>query len=505
MTLLTQPSRRLFLKQASALGALGAAGPLAMNLAAMGSAAAAGAADYKALVCVYLQGGNDAYNTVLPTDASSWANYQAVRAQGFDPIALLKDAAPNSGAAVGSPAWLGGVLPISPANPQGRSFALHPVLTDLRRLFDTDKRLAVLANVGTLVEPVTKAAYTGNTARLPSPLFSHNDQASQWMAMAPEGATRGWGGRMADMFAAANGQSMFTAISANGNAVFLSGDQVKQYNLSDSGALKLAFTRDANGIERLGSSELAAQVIKRQAATANANNLLMKDMAALQDASIRAEAQIANLLPAATATPFGPASRVSINLPFNGVMDNTLAVQLRTVARMISVAPSMGIKRQVFFVALSGFDTHGGQNRLHVEALMQLNHGLAYFDAVMQSLGMGNNVTAFTASDFGRGFICNGSGTDHGWGGHHFVMGGAVKGGDIHGSFPVLAPKNARDANFDASPDQLWAGVMLPKQSVTQVGATLGRWFGLSATQLTDTFPLLPNFGSATDLGFMKA
>jgi len=181
-----------------------------------------------------------------------------------------------------------------------------------------------------------------------------------------------------------------------------------------------------------------------------------------------------------------------------------LAESLRMVAAMISAGQKLGLKRQVFFVALPGFDTHNGQSRRHTELMMQLDFGLAYFDTVLQSLGVSNQVTTFTASDFGRSFTSNGDGTDHGWGSHQFVMGGAVKGGDIHGAFPLFTAKNTLNNDFPSSPDQLYNGVLLPKQSAVQMGATLGRWFGLSGTQLADVFPTLSRFGSA-DLGFMKA
>ena len=220
-------SRRLFLRHAGAMsGLLGAsAAPLALNLAAVGSAAAQAAPDYKALVCLFLFGGNDSLNMVLPTDAASWPNYAAVRNQAPDSIALLAPGiAANAGAAAGSPARLGGVLPIAPNNAQGRSFALHPVMGSLQAMFNSDKRLAIVPNVGPLIMPTTKAQYAQNAHPKPASLFSHNDQQNTWQAMAPEGATRGWGGRMGDALAGMNGMPVFTSISASGNAVWLAGD-----------------------------------------------------------------------------------------------------------------------------------------------------------------------------------------------------------------------------------------------------------------------------------------
>lgn len=497
-------SRRLFLQQAAALGGLGTAAPLALNLAALGPAAAAGATDYKALVCVFLTGGNDHANTVLPTDASSWSVYQSVRKPGNDGISLRKDVAPDTTAPACSPAWLGGVRPIAPARNQGRSFALHPSLAALQSLFNDQKRLAIVSNVGTLVEPVSKASYEARKARLPDPLFSHNDQASHWMAMAREGASQGWGGHLADAFAADNGQSLFTAVSMAGHAVWLSGQQVRQYSLNAFGPIKYGFSRDDKGIERVGSSELAAAVIKRQATQPGGNHVLMKDLAAIHQASIGSEAQLSAALPDVNVAPYGPASTLELTLPTKGKVMNGLAQQLRMVAAAIAAGPRLGLKRQVFFVTLPGFDTHNGQNVRHTELMMQLDHGLAYFDRVIQALGLGSQVTTFTASDFGRTFTSNGDGTDHGWGSHQFVMGGAVQGGDIHGTFPTYVPKNTQNNGFDAGSELLYNGVLLPQQAAVQMGATLGRWFGLSPSQLLGVFPQLANFASS-DLGFMKA
>lgn len=500
----SQASRRLFLQKAAAFGTLGAAAPMALNLAALGSAAAAGATDYKALVCVFLTGGNDAYNTVLPTDTDSWNFYKAARKGGSDSISLLKDVAPDASAVACSPAWLGGVRAIQPVNAQGRSFALHPSLVQMQRLFNTEKRLAVLSNVGTLVEPTDRATYVSGKAKLPDPLFSHNDQASQWLAMAREGASQGWGGRLADAFAADNGQSLFTAVSVAGNAVWLSGKTVRQYSTNPVGAIKYGFWRDNVGVERVGNNALAAAAMKRQATQPGTNHVLMKDLGAIHQASILAEGQLSGALPSLEAAPYGPASVLDLQLPGAGKVRGGLADQLRMVAAMVSAGQKLGLKRQVFFVTLPGFDTHNGQNTRHTQLMAQLDHGLAYFDTVLQSLGVSNQVTTFTASDFGRTFTSNGDGTDHGWGSHQFVMGGAVKGGDIHGAFPVFTAKNTQNNDFPGSPDQLYNGVLLPKQSAVQMGATLGRWFGLSGTQLADVFPTLSRFGSA-DLGFMKA
>jgi uncharacterized protein (DUF1501 family) len=183
---------------------------------------------------------------------------------------------------------------------------------------------------------------------------------------------------------------------------------------------------------------------------------------------------------------------------------NALAQQLQIVARMIEAAgnANVGARRQVYFVSLGGFDNHDLQNRNHADLMARLGHAMRYFDSALGAIGARGNVTTFTASDFGRTFTSNGDGTDHGWGAHHFVMGGAVRGGDLYGAFPVLGSKNASNNNFDSSPDQLANGAMLPGTAVDQFGATLARWFGVADSELGTVFPNLANF-STRDLGFM--
>jgi uncharacterized protein (DUF1501 family) len=511
---LQQATRRRFLGQVGALSAMcGGAAPLALNLAALGSASAQTASDYKALVCIFLYGGNDSFNMVLATDPDSFANYSAVRTQAPDTIALLAPGtAPVTGAALGSPARLGGVLPIAPANAQGRSFALHPSMAALRTLFDDEKRLAIVPNVGPLVMPTTKAQYANGAHPKPKALFSHNDQANTWMALAPEGATRGWGGRMADLLASQNARPVFTAVSAAGNAVWLAGQSVQQFQVSSSGAIRVG--ADSGG--RVYGSAAVAAALERVVSTASGGHLLEADLAALARRTVESEVALRSALKSAGDPLFGtPQSNTSYN-PANdprliyanpasgGNAFNGLAQQLQTVARMIDAAGAVGARRQVFFVGIGGFDTHDNQNRSHAGLMAQLAHAMRYFDDVLGALGARDKVTTFTASDFGRTFTSNGDGTDHGWGSHQFVMGGAVRGGDLYGRFPVLGAKNANDNNFNGSPDQIGNGSLLPSVSVDQLGATLGRWFGVGNGDLATIFPNLANFGPQ-DLGFMRA
>ncbi|MBI5255186.1 MAG: DUF1501 domain-containing protein [Burkholderiales bacterium] len=507
-------SRRQWLARAAAFSGYAAGAPLALNLAALGTAAAQSAGDYKALVCLFLFGGNDAYNMVLPTDAASWTNYQTVRNQAPDPIALMAPGtAPNPAAAAGSPARLGGVLPLSPVTPLagGRTLALHPVMSGLQTLFNTDRRLAVLPNIGPLVMPTTKAQYGSSLHPKPANLYSHNDQTNTWQALGPEGATVGWGGRMGDLLAANNGLPVFTSISAAGNAVWLAGESTRQYQVSASGAIRMG--ADSNG--RIYGSQAVAQAMQRVVATTRSAHVLEADLVSVTRRSIDAEVLLRNALKPAGSAPFGtPVATGTYNSdndpllrypnPLTGATaPNALAVQLQTVARMIDAGRStLGARRQVFFVNLGGFDTHDAQNRGQADLLARLSHAMAYFDATLGGLGLRNQVTLFTGSDFGRTFTSNGDGTDHGWGAHHFVMGGAVRGGAVYGNVPTLGAKNANNNNFDSSPDQLGNGALLPTTSVDQLGATLGTWFGLSNTQLLDIFPNLGNF-SNRNLGFM--
>jgi uncharacterized protein (DUF1501 family) len=502
-------SRRLFLRHAGALSTLGAASaPLALNLAAMGAASAQAASDYKAIVCIFLFGGNDSINMVLPTDSASFANYTTIRNQAPDSIALLAPGIARGGNGT-SPAQLGGVLPIAPARNQGRTFALHPTMAPLQAMFDTDKRLAILPNVGPLILPTTKAQYNQSSHPKPRSLFSHNDQQNTWQSFAAEGATRGWGGRMADMLAAGNGSSVFTSISTSGSAVWLAGQDVRQYQVSNNGAIRLG----VDGNNRVYGSADVAAAMARIVGTTRGGHLLESDLAAVSQRSMDAEMTLRTALKAPSDALFGtPATNYNANTdpkllyanPNGGTSFNSLAQQLQIVARMIdaSSSASIGLRRQIFFVSMGGFDTHDGENAGHAQLMARLAHAMRYFDTTLVAMGAQSKVTTFTASDFGRTFTSNGDGTDHGWGAHHFVMGGAVRGGDLYGSFPVYGAKNANNNNFDSSADQLGNGSLLPTTSVDQLGATMGRWFGLSDTQLMDVFPNLGNF-STRDLGFM--
>ena len=508
-------SRRLFMRQAGTLSMVAGAGaPLALNLLASGSAAAQTAGDYRAIVCLFMFGGNDSFNTVLPVDSASWAAYAAMRGQSSSSIGLLRPGTPpNPSSGAGSPSRLGGVLPISPIDPQGRAYALHPLLGSLQSMFDTERRLAVVANIGPLVAPTTKAQYSQPTHPRPPRLFSHNDQQSIWQTMMPEGATVGWGGRLADMVRGGADGAVFTAISAAGSAVWLSGQDVRQYQVSGAGALRLG--ADSNNLV-YGSSTVAS-ALERIARSVHGTHVLEADIADVSDRAIDAEATLRGALrppsdPAFGTAPvsgsYNPGSDPKLKYldPLSGNSEfNALAQQLQVVARLVQAGLSgaTGVRRQVFFVSLGGFDTHSGQNQTHSRLMARVAHALRYFDTSLGAINARNAVTTFTASDFGRTFTSNGDGTDHGWGSHQFVMGGAVRGAALYGSFPTLVARNPGNNEFN-SPDQVRNGAMLPTTSVDQLGATLGRWFGLSDGQALEVFPNLANFDPGVrNLGFM--
>ena len=483
----------------------------------MGAANSQAANDYRALVCVFLFGGNDAHNTVLATDTDSWRRYFAARDTGDDPIALMPPGTPPTPVGQVSPvtgrtadaaspeAW-GGVLPITPRTRQpipggpdtsARTFALHPFLGPLRTLF-VENRLAVVANVGTLVNPITKPQYLQRTARVPANLFSHNDQQSHWQAGAVEGVRQGWGGRMGDLLGSSNGQNiLFTAISTAGNAVFLAGRNVVTYQMTTAAQPGVAV--NAANANSLFGSPVGAAKLRDIIQDGGAAGELGADYGGVVSRSLTSS----SVLNTAFAQPIVTGVRAVpayVN-PITGVVEtNSLAQQLQTVARMVAASASFGLRRQVFFVSLGGWDTHDLQNRNQANNLAKVAHALGYFDSALSDIGGADRragVTTFTASDFSRTFNTNGDGTDHAWGGHHFVMGGAVKGGDIYGQYPTFGVDLASFNNPDAV-----GGALIPTTSVDQYAATLGAWFGVGLDDLNAIFPNLRNFARPT-LGFV--
>jgi uncharacterized protein (DUF1501 family) len=488
-------SRRALLRRAGALSLAAPVAPFALNLAAMAKAAAATAGDYKALVCLFMTGGNDGYNTVLATDSASWSAYSAARNFGSDPVVLASAGTPANAQSATFNGTLGGVLPITPLHAQGRSFALHPVMTGMRDLFAAG-RLGIVANVGTLARPTAKADYLSPTFPRPPKLFSHADQQAVWQTFGSDASSPGWGGRMADLLLTTNQRAQFSSVSLSGTAAWLTGQQARQYQLATSGSIHLG------GAGTLFGSATVQAKLQSLARGARTTHLIEQDHAAVVARSIDADAILSTALPGATAGPWGTSGLAAgaddpllvMRNPDTGVNEvNPVALQLQAVARMIAARGTLGLSRQVFFVEAMDFDTHDGQPRRQAVNLARLSHALAYFDATLVRMGVGNQVTTFTASDFGRGFASNGDGTDHGWGSHHFVLGGAARGGDVTGTFPAYGLSDGR-GGF-ASPDQVTNGAMLPTTSVDQYAATLGRWFGISDANLSAILPNLNQFG----------
>ncbi len=457
---------------ASRLSLAGAAAPFALNLATL-SAAQAQTDDYRALVCVYLHGGNDHGNSVLATDADSWSIYQHLRSAGSD-------------LTLPAPGESGGVIPINPASIQsGRSFAVHPLLSPVKTLFDQGNA-AIVANVGPLVEPLSRTAYLNGSGLAPPKLFSHNDQTSVWQAFAPEGAVTGWGGRMGDLMASMNQSQSFTCISPAGNAVWISGRDTVPYQISVRGPTAI------QGVYGGLNWPAPVSAIFEKIVTANqSHNVFEQSLSAVTRSAIDAQQRLQGALLADNILPAVPV------VPLTGTR-NWLATQLRIVARIIAGRQALGMRRQVFLVTMAGFDTHDNQISRHTPLLQELAQGIEYFSSLMAhpAVDAAQEATLATASEFGRTMAINGDGTDHGWGSHHFVVGGAVRGGDIYGQFPRYEP---------GGPDDVGSGRLLPNYSVDQYGATLARWFGVSDGMLDDIFPNLDNFSSLRDLGFMRS
>lgn len=454
-------SRRAFLKRSAALGLAGSAMPFVTSLAAIGEAAAAVTSDYKALVCVFLYGGNDYANTLPPYDQASYALYQAARSN----IALDRAALAAT------------VLNPATALPGGRQYALAPTLSPLLPLFNAGK-MAIALNVGTLVQPTTKAQYSANAVPLPPKLFSHNDQQSYWQASNPEGATSGWGGRIGDVFQSGNGSATLTCINATGNAVFLTGKTAIQYAVGTSGPIALL-----NNASTLFGSSTGASTLRTLMA-ASQTNIFQDEHAKISKRALDTYAQVNTAL----------ASAPAANFPLFPT-PNSLADQLKIVARLISVSSQLGARRQVFFVSLGGWDMHDALVANHpTQTALLANAMRAFYDTTV-ALGVADKVTTFTASDFGRTLQSNDDGSDHGWGSMHFVMGDAVRGQRFYGTPPAIG---------NNTPDDVGQGRLLPTIAVDQYAATLATWFGVSATDMRTVLPNIGNYNASTwNLGFV--
>jgi uncharacterized protein (DUF1501 family) len=475
-------TRRAFLRRSGQLALTGTALPFALNLAAMGEAAAFDASDYKALVCVFLYGGNDYANTVVTYDDASYNQYSTIRGGGAGQTA--------GGIALAKSALAATLLNPTTALPGGRQYALHPSMSGLANLFNTG-RAAVQLNVGPLVAPLTKAQYLSSDRAnypLPPKLFSHNDQQSIWQSSSPEGSTIGWGGNIGDLALSGNGTSLFTCINVTGNAVFLSGDSALSYQVSTSGAVPINAVK--SNVYGSSAVRTALAGLVQQSRTHTLENEYNRVTAR----AIGAEAQIGSSLAASTVGTVFPTG-------------NSLADQLKLVARLIGARNGLGAKRQVFMVSLGGFDLHDNLISQQPVLMGRVSEALTAFYNATVELGVANKVTAFTASDFGRTLTSNGDGSDHGWGSHHLMVGGAVRGAAFYGTAPPVSVTNTA-----AAADQWHVGQcrLLPSTSVDQYAATLARWFGVADSEMAGILPNLRRFGTAagrpdypTDLGFL--
>ena len=447
-------TRRQFLGALSAGGLAARLAPItALGLGA--NARAQAAADYKALVCVFLYGGVDGNNLVVPIDSAGYAQYLGVRT-----------------VASGVNLTQAELLPIQPASTG--PYGLHPELSDIAPLFG-QKKLAILANVGPLNQPTTKANYFSVR---PDNLFSHSDQQNEWQSSVSTGVSRsGWGGRIADATASMNaGFPVVTSIA--GTSLFMVGNATSPLALPATGGLALSgFNGGAAANARLAAMQAILAADRDNAYVRAAGDIT---------------AQALSL--SGTVNPILASNASSVQSLFAG-QTGSIAQQLLQVAKLIEARAQTGARRQVFFVSLGGFDTHSGELATLTNLLGQLSPALrSFYDATVQ-LGVADRVTTFTLSDFGRTFQpASGAGTDHAWGNHHFILGGAVRGGEMYGRYPTLARAGPDDADT--------SGRWIPTTSVEQYGATLARWFGLDTAQLTTVFPNLGRF-SPSDIGFL--
>lgn len=460
-------TRRALLHRASQLGFMGAAAPLAMELASASEAAAqaTGGGDYRALVCVFLYGGNDHANTLIPWDRANYRRYADIRGSLAFRRELLADT-------VLQPR-------VAQTLTDDQQFALAPYCPRLKVLFDSGK-LAVQLNVGALVAPLTLAQYESpDRAKNPLPpkLFSHNDQQSFWQALGSEGATIGWGGRLGDLALSSNEQALLTCISASGNAVFVSGQDALQYQIAPSGAIPF------RPVKRLPWANPAVSEALAQLVTRPSTHVFENELALLARRSMTMEGVVNGAL-----------DKVTLNTSFDLVPgENPLADQLRIVARLIGARRELGSKRQVFFVSLDEFDHHSDLAPKHAKLMAQVDEAIAAFYMATVELGVADQVTTFTASDFGRTLVSNSDGSDHGWGSHHFVVGGAVRGGRYYGTAPHMSVE---------TDDQVGQGRLLPSTGIDQYAATLARWFGVPDSEMATVLPNIGNFATA-NLGFV--
>jgi uncharacterized protein (DUF1501 family) len=449
-------NRREVMKISAVGGATGV--PFLTGLAGIGAAAAQTATDYKALVCVFLNGGNDNANTVIPVSPEGYAAYASARLGLSLPVANL--------------------LAVTPQDYTGIPVALSPSLPGVRALFEQGQA-AVLANVGTLVTPVTGADWRARSKPLPFQLFSHSDQQSAWQTGLPDRPSRtGWLGRLGDLIAprynTPNGFSI--AMSIAGNNIIETGEKTIQYQVTSRGPIKVYALYGGYSFYDPATSNALRRLM-----TQKRTHLLESSLVGITKRAIDTELQLTNAL--------------NSQPPFTTVFPrSSLGGQMSMVAKLIGINAWLGQRRQIFFVSAGGFDNHDNLLADHGARLSDLDGSLAALYAATAELGLANQVTSFTASDFGRPLQSNGRGSDHGWGAHHFIVGGGVRGRKVYGSFPDVAI----GADLD-----IGQGRLIPTTSVDEYSATLARWFGVEDTNMATVIPNIRNFATP-DLGFMN-
>ena len=450
--------RRTFIKQ-SVLSALGSSSLGALSTQFNLAHAQVGRADdYRALVCVFLNGGNDAFNMLVPRSLSEYTTYAETRRN----LAAARE----------------DLLALNPANNLPTEYGLHPELTGLKSLFDAGK-MSLLGNVGTLMEPTLQTDYINNRVELPPQLFSHNDQQNFVMSLQASQERQGWASRIADVMMDVNtNRNLSMNITLSGSNTLQAGGKTAPYALGAGGVNDYWSLQPGNPDAWAVNRNRAYDAILAQPQT----HLFANEFAMTQRRSIDLGVELRSALENT------PAPQTY----FQG--GSQLAEMLSMVARLIAARETLGMSRQIFYVGIGDYDTHGDQANRHPALMRELSHALTSFYEATVELGVSHQVTTFTASEFGRTLTSNGDGTDHGWGSHQMVIGDAVMGGRVFGTMPELAI---------GSNDDVGQGRMIPTTSIDQYAATLASWYGLSPSQIADTFPTLANFNSA-DLGFMQ-
>ena len=517
---MSHKNRRQFLRQSTAMATISSAGAWLANMSAIqqASAATATASDYKALVCIFMNDGNDGHNTVVPTDATSWRCYSATR----DPQVMAQLNGTTAPAGTTSIALdKATLLSINHLNKKslntGRTFGLHPQLKKIQQLY-AQASVAIVANIGPLIQPTTKVDLWDESFAIPKKLFSHNDQASTWQSFGAEGTAGGWGGLFTDKLASRNVNATFSSVGVDVTPVWLTGKTTQAYAMGSNG-----YEVMGGSSGQLFGSPTLFQALRTAATSSTRNDVLVSDYLQVANRALSSEAALKQSMPSQFMAPWGTAGVNSAAadplLKYTDPKDgksylNPLAQQLQVVARTIAARnnSAMGARRQVFMVNLGGFDTHNDQLAQQASQLAKIDHAVDYFVkclAAMPGGDMRSQVTTFTASEFGRALVNNGDGSDHGWGNHQFVIGGAVKGAEIYGRYPQFMAFDGEGGFFS---NQLMdnGGALLPEISVDQLAYTLGKWMGVSEVDLVGATPgtgIAPNIGNFSvadrDLGFM--